>query len=400
MKKIFTFMIIFIVHISLQGCGKDVIDFVHSRDNLLKKTLIILSLSSNGFPPNLIIKCSAETNGTSICQYGITWTFDKEYQYGQFANGDYWVIGPITIVGISPASRSVSGVIRNGSEVNPIPNGGYQGYDNRMAYQSNLNVAYNVSPSNPLVLDYGSSLISTISYQAAHRPQLTDAAVLTVLESAPPEGSFRPPYCGSDKTIKFNKSQINYALLPSLSLSGITANPNTKVTNLCATLKRVWVDHYQHLGNGTQYSSPINNMPNYGREYSTMLGEASLLLMIDPTALQSRYGVTREDIAVGVIQIGIDNYEVLKNGGWWLCGGGLNHGRKWTILFAGIMLNDNDMKKVGRFPFTPVTVPGNTYQLTQPFHEDSQLRYVDQPLVNDTHVPYWGVESHDPYVVT
>ena len=29
---------------------------------------------------------------SSITQYGITWTFDKEYESGQFASGDYWVV--------------------------------------------------------------------------------------------------------------------------------------------------------------------------------------------------------------------------------------------------------------------------------------------------------------------
>jgi hypothetical protein len=28
---------------------------------------------------------------SSISQYGITWTFDKEYDAGQFVTGDFWV---------------------------------------------------------------------------------------------------------------------------------------------------------------------------------------------------------------------------------------------------------------------------------------------------------------------
>jgi hypothetical protein len=37
-----------------------------------------------------------------MTQYGITWTFDGVYLYGQFVNGDYWVVGPAIIVGINP----------------------------------------------------------------------------------------------------------------------------------------------------------------------------------------------------------------------------------------------------------------------------------------------------------
>lgn len=36
--------------------------------------------------------------GDTISQYGITWIFDQDYEYGQFANGDYWVVGPAHLV--------------------------------------------------------------------------------------------------------------------------------------------------------------------------------------------------------------------------------------------------------------------------------------------------------------
>jgi hypothetical protein len=40
----------------------------------------------------------------SISQHGVTWFFDKCYQYGTYANGDYWVVGPVTITDINPPS--------------------------------------------------------------------------------------------------------------------------------------------------------------------------------------------------------------------------------------------------------------------------------------------------------
>jgi len=53
---------------------------------------------------------------SSITQEGITWTFDKPYETGQFANqNDWWVIGPVTIVKISPDFDGTY----NGWEVNP-----------------------------------------------------------------------------------------------------------------------------------------------------------------------------------------------------------------------------------------------------------------------------------------
>ena len=61
----------------------------------------------------LTAAASAEVGPNWIEQWGIRWTFDKNlsldgagntYQYGQFVNGDYWVVGPITIIGIQPQS--------------------------------------------------------------------------------------------------------------------------------------------------------------------------------------------------------------------------------------------------------------------------------------------------------
>ena len=38
-----------------------------------------------------------------VSQFGITWTFDKKVPVGQFVNGDYYVVGPVTVVKIDPA---------------------------------------------------------------------------------------------------------------------------------------------------------------------------------------------------------------------------------------------------------------------------------------------------------
>src|SRR4030043_156535 len=54
---------------------------------------------------------------TSVSKDGIVWTFDKDYTVGQFANGDYWVVGPVKVT-----STTATG----GSMVNPTP--GTQAY--------------------------------------------------------------------------------------------------------------------------------------------------------------------------------------------------------------------------------------------------------------------------------
>jgi hypothetical protein len=64
--------------------------------NLKKQTKRIILLFSFVFITLPFISQAYCEDGTesSIEQYGITWTFDKEYQCGQFVNGDYWVLGP------------------------------------------------------------------------------------------------------------------------------------------------------------------------------------------------------------------------------------------------------------------------------------------------------------------
>ena len=93
------------------------------------------------------------------------------------------------------------------------------GYDSAISsngcYDSSFNAALDVTSDNPLTLSPGSSLVSTISIASpAGYAHLSDAAVLAALDSAPPPGSFRPAYSGSDKTIRLNVSVIKYDMLP------------------------------------------------------------------------------------------------------------------------------------------------------------------------------------------
>lgn len=180
---------------------------------------------------------SAQVSTNKIMQHGITWTFDKNYTTGQFANGDYWVVGPVTLIGISPGSTAGTDYgsgprIINGSMINPSPTDNTtQGYDSEAyawsstsrVYAGSLDYAESknaaringqpISSINTRDIPVSSSLVSTISTATPGRPILQTAAVLTVLAVAPPADAFRPPYTGNDKTIQFTKSQLNYSVL-------------------------------------------------------------------------------------------------------------------------------------------------------------------------------------------
>ena len=111
---------------------------------------------------------------SSVSQHGITWTFDQPYEVGQFVNGDYWVVGPVTINSISPAYDGSS----NGWEVNPSV-GLYHGFDGGC---KNGRFDSGLVPSLPYTSTTGvvESIVKTISSTSSQSCVKT-AGVLTVL---------------------------------------------------------------------------------------------------------------------------------------------------------------------------------------------------------------------------
>jgi len=204
-------------------CGSEALVF--SRTSCAAMVACVLGVLST------TASASAQNLTSSISQYGITWTFDRPVQHGRFVNGDYWVIGPVTVVGIAPAPGAAprdevndfgpnkwgdSGVrndvrTRNGSMVVMTP-AEAQGYDARgLTYDARASV------SLPLTLDVDRSLVSSVSNVVIPNRQmhrdimwaaeksglqlLKTAAVLTVLAEPPRDDAFRPSYVGRVKRI-------------------------------------------------------------------------------------------------------------------------------------------------------------------------------------------------------
>ncbi len=286
---------------------------------------------------SLLVFSTLAHAATSVSQFGITWTFDRDYTTGQFANGDYWVVGPVRISSISPASTNSGGRTMNGSMINPSV-GATQGYDSAMydtygpSFSASLNVAAGVSSSSPLVVSAGSSLVSTISISAAgNRPQLSDAAILTVLSAAAPAGSFRPPYIGTNKTLRWNVSQLNYGVLR--SFAPVTGTPN--LATVADYFDRPWLEqNTTWLG---RYTHPSNNQPDYGRDLSLQLADGLLMLQLNYSNAE------KERLLIRMVQYGIDVYGAAANGGVWEDNGGHGQGRKMPMILAGMVLGDSQI---------------------------------------------------------
>lgn len=314
---------------------------------------------------------------TSVTKNGITWSFGGNYQTGQYVNGDYWVLdtgGGIQVTSVSPSPSGSS----NGSVINPA-GGSSQGYDGRVdGYNSSLRVSF------PRTLSAGQSLVSTQSRNAsANSTDMTGAAVqpahcfiqraavLTVVSSVPNANSFRPPFVGTNKPT-FLATNLDRSQLMKLPMSGKPAA--SYVTEVAGYFKEVWLDHKP--GWTARMMHPISNMPNYGRDIGVGVSRAACLLLLDYTDAQL------EPLLINFVQTGIDLYYTSQLSNNWYGDGGHANGRKWPILFAGIMLNNSAMKSVSRN-----------------FGEDDQTYYGTTASRNSgqSKVAYWGRNCSSSY---
>jgi len=335
-------------------------------------------------------------SATTITRHDITWTFAYDETCGTYVNGDPWCVGPVTITAISPASTSIEGRIQHGSETNP-PNAGGAGYDNQQnwTYSATNNVARpggnDLSAGNPLMITVG-SLVSTRTKDTPNtRPGIEDASVLTIIASAPAENSFRPPITGTDKTSYWKLSDVNFSLLPRLDKSIVSTAPTEATVSVDTTMDKLWFDVYGGTSGGREFH-PSNNMPDYGGSMAVTLGVLSDTVLLDyPQEIL-------EPIVIRLIQYGIDVYGTIKyysgsnvlsvstQGALWMGGGGHGHGRKWPMIFAGLMLNDFNILEYADGQKWPI------------FQEEQQHFYVTQADVDRERYTEDG-RPRDPYTV-
>ena len=318
-----------------------------------------------------------------ITQYGITWEFSEHVTVGQFVNGDYYVVGPVTVVSITPEYEN--GL--NGSVLN-LPVNGKAGYDNRI-----LGNRYDpdqvVQP--PVKINPGDALISTISggppetnprmlrTEEKSKSPVKTAAVLTCLETSVPADAFRPGYCDRDTKIYFARN-LRRHILP--KLQRVESTP--KIAEWERIFQRPWLDTVSF-----GYAMPYENMPSYGREVARAVSIASLLLCLDFTDEE------REKLLINFVQVGIDLWGVVRAGHpGWPAHGGHGNGRKWPIVLSGILLGDEDMQR-----------PEKNYPDIE-FSEDMQTMYgkgwTGATALYAGHIgkdgndykPGWGVYEH------
>ena len=282
---------------------------------------------------------------SSITKDGITWTFSEAVPVGQFVNGDYYVVGPVTVTAISP-QPTTSSPYMNGSVVDLPTANGKSGFDSRLNDGTDESWWFDATLRSypPITLKPGDALVSSISLSTIHSaPEVMRASdmsaspvasdsVLTVLSSAPSADAFRPSYCDRNQTI-YHASNLQRNLLPSLAPPNPSNTP--ALAQYEALYRRPWIDTNAFL-----FDAPADYMPSYGQHIAFADSYAALLLMLSFPADQ------KVNLTNYFVQYGIDLYGCVQAGYGWPAFGGHRSGRKLPIILAGILLNDSGMKNV------------------------------------------------------
>ncbi len=295
----------------------------------------------------------------SVSQYGMTWTFDKPARVGQFVNGDFYVVGPVTVTEISPKplygaeipAAQLDHMDKEKPEKDRVHNGFMRNPPAamRVSYDSGIRNWFDPSliQKLPVAMKPGDSLVSTISMpmrpvadtvqgrpitrgQEDNSP-VRDAAVLTCAAEPQPADAFRPAFC--DRTQKiFLARNLKRELLPAVAPQGDVP----KLEKYIRLTQRPWV-HTCFFG----FEIPNDDMPGYGQQIGECSGNCALLLCCNYTPQQ------KEPLLITFVQVGIDLGGMIRAGHpGWECWGGHGSGCKLPIFFAGLLLGDDELANI------------------------------------------------------
>jgi len=326
-----------------------------------------------------------------ISQYNATLTLAAQpVAMGQYVSGDFWVVGPITIVGTEPAAAGG----RNGFEartavmrarvmclvarfgvlplsapqvlvarygVLPLsapqvlqvsPKSIFkQPYDSRAAgYDSAL------LPQLPLTVNPGDNvvkMVSLASWPGGNPTYISTAMIVTVVASPPASGSYRPAYFRNNSAAaarQWTVAQLRWDAYPSLPLPPAPNCPPAPEA-LCTppppldavVTQRYSMPQIDHLNDwvGGQIH-PAVNMPDchYGEAIPQAAGLAAARLLLNDSA------AAKAAAAHGLVQYGIDLGGIVAGGGFWFANGGWANGRKLVLGLSALVLGQTNLSSL------------------------------------------------------
>jgi len=222
--------------------------------------------------------------------------------------------------------------------LNIRPNIQRSGFDSRISsgrYDASLRVypPITLTPGNKLI----SSRSTTTNVNAVMRPNdasgspVASVSILTSVLAPLPPDAFRPSYAQGSTNLYLSRN-LKRELLPRLAPVQHVP-PLSEFENY---LQRPWVDSLFF-----NFDAAAEYMASYGRENGFLMSFAGLLLTLNFAPEQ------KEPLLVYLTQYGIDLYGLIEQGHrGWQAWGGHGSGRKFPIVFAGVMLDQANMKSV------------------------------------------------------
>ena len=286
----------------------------------------------------------------TVARHGITWKFSEKVRAGRFVNGDYYVVGPVTVTETTPNPENG----RNQSSLNlPVNTAGASPFDDRVPGGRGKDGEKLRAPF-PVSLKPGDALLSSISVEPHSLPDFLrppdtnispvgSVSVMTCLKEPVPPDAFRPGYTDREQRVYLSRN-LRRDLLPRLSRESIRMkyeNGDFTLADFVKAYERPWLDLCFF-----SFDAPALYQPQYGRELGRAAGISTLLLALDFKPQE------KEPLLIGVVQRGIDLWGIVRAGyPGWPAHGGHGTGRKLPIVFAGLMLGDEDMQTPTRkFP--------------------------------------------------
>lgn len=294
----------------------------------------------------------------SVSQHGITFVFSQPRPVGRYATGDWFVVGPVEIVAITPSSgrtadpawvhgKDRTSRVVHGAQLGYWRKSNHQGFDDiipdtrrhyRFLAEANVDPGFS---GRPLRVAEPATVIKTVSLPAKqvgaqYRPCLADMVFLTVVDAPPPAGAFRPSAEPGDKVSRWTEDQLDWSAFPRLPKpQGVTYDWD--VPRLLARNTR---PHWNERGryDSTRQMMAKNNQWNYGREHAYETAYAALALCSDLPQAQ------RRALLVGLVQQGLDLHEMIESGRRIKASDGNAIGRALPLVVAAAALGDERLK--------------------------------------------------------
>ena len=276
----------------------------------------------------------------AVTKDGITWTFASPARVGRFVTGDPYVVGRVIVSTVTP--RPAEG--RNGTVKNIRPVGDQTGFDARTQGERFRPESRAILP---ITLVPGDSLVSSISVgrigetrrwlfnDAETASPVRTVSVLTSVAAPQPADAFRPSYVGRNSPI-YRSRNLRRQLLPRLRPPSVAPS----LAEYERHFRRPWIDSLFF-----SFDTPVDYMPDYGREIARAVGNAALLLTLNYPAER------KEPLLVYLTQYGIDLAGLVRAGHpGWPAHGGHGSGRKLPILLAATLLDAPELTR-GRARF-------------------------------------------------